>query len=290
MAGMFDFSSAEDLLRQRQEDTRKNSQAIINKIGQSGTQGEKAAGSVGGLLAMMAGKAFGGPSDADKLADVMATGAASRAGRDSGVTPEVASQLAAADKASLGLLDPQMRASLLQDRANRELGVSMQELSQRPPSVDTYNEMAKLLSGAGHTEKAMDFYSRGAQLQEKIRAAGVTGTKREEEKYRNTVVSILTAGGGLTTLKEAEALAAQIMGRAPTPVPTAPTPTPTTPTTPNNGVVATGLGDTPPITGASIGITEDEPWYSKMGAVDFGLPNEVWTGIIDNTRRNAKNK
>ena len=123
MAGLFDFSSAEDILKQRQEATRKNTLGIMDRVGRSGNQSERAAGAVGGLLAMMAGQAFSGPSDASKVADARASGEALSAAQAAGVgsegssySPEVARQFAEQDKSSLGLLDPELRREVVKKR------------------------------------------------------------------------------------------------------------------------------------------------------------------------------
>ena len=296
MASIYDSNSAAKMVAERQATTQKNLLGLMSQTGRNGTQGEKAASSVGGLLAILAGKAFSGGSDASKLSDAQASGEALAAAQAAGVgtegsgySPEAMEQFRKDDQNSLGLLGPGLRDAVTQDRANKRLRVSMRELSQLPPSEESYNKMAQLLIDAGHTEQAMAAYSKGAMLAEERKIAGVKQVRQQERNRQVMVAQILTGGGGLISVPEAEAQVDQILGINPT-TPTAPatadttTPAGTPIGTPN--ATSFPLKNPPPVTGESIGV--DEPWYNKLSDIDFGLPKDVWDGIVENTKLNAR--
>lgn len=58
MAGLFDFKSAEDILKERQDATRKNVMQAFNQPGQYKVRGERAANAVGKALGLLGGKLF----------------------------------------------------------------------------------------------------------------------------------------------------------------------------------------------------------------------------------------
>jgi len=58
MAGLFDFKSAEDILKERQDATRKNVMEAFNQPGQYKVRGERAANAVGKALGLLGGKLF----------------------------------------------------------------------------------------------------------------------------------------------------------------------------------------------------------------------------------------
>ena len=310
MASIYDSNSAAKLLEERQASTNKNLLGLMNQNNSGRTQGEKAASSLGSLLAVLAGQALGGASDTSLVADAQASGEALAAAQAAGVgstykegftpegssySPEALEQLRKNDQDSLGLLGSRLRDAVTQDRANKQLGVSMRELSQLPPSEESYNKMAQLLSSAGHTEQAMAAYSKGAMLAEERKIAGVKQARQQERNRQVMVAQILASGNGLYTVPEAEAQVDQILGINPAAASAtspAPAPADTDTTTPAGTPIGTPnatsfpLKNPPPVTGESIGV--DEPWYNKLSDIDFGLPKDVWDGIVENTKLNAR--
>ena len=58
MAGLFDFKSAEDILKERQDTTRKNVMEAFNQPGQYKVRGERTANAVGKILGLLGGQLF----------------------------------------------------------------------------------------------------------------------------------------------------------------------------------------------------------------------------------------
>ena len=58
MAGLFDFKSAEDILKERQDATRKNVMQAFNQPGQYAVRGERGANAIGKALGLLGGKLF----------------------------------------------------------------------------------------------------------------------------------------------------------------------------------------------------------------------------------------
>jgi hypothetical protein len=58
MAGLFDFKSAEDILKERQDATRKNVMEAFNQPGQYKVRGERTANAVGKILGLLGGQLF----------------------------------------------------------------------------------------------------------------------------------------------------------------------------------------------------------------------------------------
>jgi hypothetical protein len=58
MAGLFDFKSAEDILKERQDTTRKNVMQAFNQPGQYEVRGERTANAVGKILGLLGGQLF----------------------------------------------------------------------------------------------------------------------------------------------------------------------------------------------------------------------------------------
>jgi len=58
MAGLFDFKSAEEILKERQDATRKNVMQAFNQPGQYKVRGERTANAVGKILGLLGGKLF----------------------------------------------------------------------------------------------------------------------------------------------------------------------------------------------------------------------------------------
>lgn len=58
MAGLFDFKSAEDILKERQDTTRKNVMQAFNQPGQYAVRGERGANAIGKALGLLGGKLF----------------------------------------------------------------------------------------------------------------------------------------------------------------------------------------------------------------------------------------
>ncbi len=58
MAGLFDFKSAEEILKERQDATRKNVMQAFNQPGQYKVRGERTANAVGKALGLLGGKLF----------------------------------------------------------------------------------------------------------------------------------------------------------------------------------------------------------------------------------------
>jgi hypothetical protein len=58
MAGLFDFKSAEEILKERQDATRKNVMEAFNQPGQYKVRGERTANAIGKALGLLGGKLF----------------------------------------------------------------------------------------------------------------------------------------------------------------------------------------------------------------------------------------
>ena len=130
MAGLFDFSSAEDILKQRMATTEKNRLQMLRDVSQGAPRPDVAR--LGANLGYILGrKLFGGQSDTSKVEDARASGeallAAQAAGAGStykeGFTPEGSSyspealeQFRKEDQDALGLLDPELKKEVIKKR------------------------------------------------------------------------------------------------------------------------------------------------------------------------------
>ena len=231
MAGLFDFSSAEDILKQRQEATRKNTLGIMDRVGRSGNQSERAAGAVGGLLAMMAGQAFSGPSDASKVADARASGEALSAAQAAGVgstnkegftpegssySPEVARQFAEQDKASLGLLDPELRREVVKKRllggADLSTSAGTSEFAEkaRASGIASIKELETLQSKAAEQRINENQVAKVSFMQE---AAGDINQKidRQKDPEGHLTAWVKALRGNPLTQKEATTAEGRLM-------------------------------------------------------------------------------
>ena len=198
MAGMFDFKSAESILKERQAATKKNTMGIIASNKQSGRMvAEQAAADVGGLLTAMAMFAMGkgkGGGDAAKLTksremgEVVKSMEANGVGTEgSGYGPGVMEQARQQDVESLGVLPPDMQKAENTKRKFEALDTSnpkayytgLYNLGVEEEDFDTANSAAGKLFQVQAQEKARALAAQN-RADDKIKPA--TGTIPVESK------------------------------------------------------------------------------------------------------------